>query len=38
MHSGDENVSAGAIIKLKKNILDFDSLIAGSEARDARKP
>ncbi len=35
LHSNDENVSAGAIAKLKQNILDFDTLIARSEARDA---
>lgn len=29
------DVSAGAIAELKKNILDFDSLIARSHARDA---
>ena len=34
MHSGDENVSPGAITKLKQNILDFDTLIHRSEARE----
>ncbi len=35
LHSNDENLSASAIAKLKQNILDFDTLIARSEARDA---
>ena len=34
MHSNDENVSADAIAKLKRNIDDFDELIARSLARD----
>ena len=38
MHSDGENVSAGAITKLKKNILDFDTLIARTEARGAKEP
>lgn len=33
LHSDDLNVSAGAIAKLKQNILDFDTLIARSEFR-----
>lgn len=35
MHAADVNVSVDAIAKLKRNILDFDELIARSEARDA---
>jgi hypothetical protein len=34
MHAAGEDVSAGAILLLKKNILDFDTLIARSEQRD----
>jgi hypothetical protein len=34
MHSNDENVSGGAVAKLKQNIKDFDELIARSEGRD----
>jgi len=34
LHANDEDVSADAIAKLKQNILDFDTLIARSEARD----
>lgn len=33
MHSNDQNVSAGAIAKLKRDIIDFDELIARSVAR-----
>lgn len=33
LHSNDENVSPAAIAKLKQHILDFDELIARSEAR-----
>lgn len=36
MHANEENVSLGAIAKLKQNIIDFDQLIAASKARDAR--
>ncbi len=35
MHSDDENVSAGAIVMLKRHIKEFDQMIARSEARDA---
>jgi hypothetical protein len=34
MHSNDVNVSPDAIAKLKRNIQDFDELIARSDARD----
>jgi hypothetical protein len=34
MHSAGKDVSADAIVQLKKNILDFDTLIARSESRD----
>ncbi len=34
MHSGDLDVSPGAITKLKQNILDFDTLIHRSEMRE----
>jgi len=34
MHTADVNVSANAIKKLKRNILDFDELIARSDARN----
>jgi hypothetical protein len=34
MHSAGEDVSVDAIALLKKNILDFDTLIARSQARD----
>jgi hypothetical protein len=34
MHSAGKDVSVDAITLLKKNILDFDTLIARSEARD----
>ncbi|MGH6987355.1 MAG: hypothetical protein ACRED9_11030 [Caulobacteraceae bacterium] len=37
MHSNDENVSAGAIVMIKRHIKEFDELIARSEARDAPK-
>ena len=35
MHSGDENVSPGAIVMIKRHIKEFDELIARSEKRDA---
>ena len=35
LHANDVDVSAGAIAKLKQNILDFDTRIARSEARDS---
>ena len=35
IHANDTDVSVAAIAKLKQNILDFDQLIARSEARDA---
>lgn len=34
MHTGDENVSAAAIARIKKNIREFDEVIARSEARE----
>ena len=34
MHSDEENVSAGAIIMIKRHIKEFDELIARSEARE----
>jgi len=34
MHSNDVNVSTDAIAKLKQNIMDFDQMIARSEARE----
>ena len=34
MHSDNVDVSAGAINKLKQNIIDFDTLIHRSEMRD----
>jgi hypothetical protein len=34
IHSGVENVSEGAIERLKREIEDFDGLIAVSERRD----
>ncbi len=34
MHSDNVDVSAGAIVKLKQNIIDFDTLIHRSEMRD----
>lgn len=36
MHSGAENVSEGAIDRLKREIEDFDGLIKVSERRDAK--
>jgi hypothetical protein len=33
LHAAHEDVSVDAIAKLKRNILDFDQLIARSEAR-----
>ena len=36
IHAGAENVSEGAIERLKREIEDFDGLIAVSERRDAR--
>lgn len=43
LHANREDVSAGAIAKLKRNILDFDQLIHRSEVRavqasDAGRP
>ena len=35
LHSAGVDISADAIVTLKQNILDFDKLIARSEARDA---
>lgn len=35
MHSGGEDVSAGAIVMIKRHIKEFDELIARSEKRDA---
>lgn len=35
IHSGDVDVSAAAIAKLKQNIKDFDELIARSDARNS---
>ena len=34
MHSDDENVSAGAIVMIKRHIKEFDELIVRSEKRD----
>ncbi|MBC6982861.1 hypothetical protein [Caulobacter sp. 17J80-11] len=34
MHSDGENVSAGAIVMLKRHIKEFDQLIAQSEKRN----
>ncbi|MBV9510509.1 MAG: hypothetical protein JO303_09550 [Caulobacteraceae bacterium] len=34
LHSNSEDVSAGAIARLKRDIFDFDHLISQSEARD----
>jgi len=34
MHSDSVDVSAGAITKLKQNIIDFDTLIHRDEMRD----
>jgi len=36
LHSNSQDVSAGAIAKLKHDILDFDQLIHRSEQRAAR--
>ena len=36
IHSGVENVSQGAIERLKREIYDFDGLIGVSERRDAQ--
>jgi hypothetical protein len=38
IHAGGENTSPDAISHLKQNILDFDTLIARSEARSAADP
>jgi len=35
IHTADVDVSAAAIAKLKKNIRDFDELIARSDARNS---
>jgi hypothetical protein len=35
IHSGPENVSHGAIARLKREIEDFDGLIGVSERRDS---
>ena len=35
MHSADQDVSAGAIVMIKRHIREFDELIAQSEKRDA---
>lgn len=35
MHSAGENVSAGAMVMIKRHIKEFDELIARSEKRDA---
>jgi hypothetical protein len=34
LHANEADVSAEAIKRLKQNILDFDTLISRSEARD----
>jgi len=34
LHSDDVNVSPDVIVRLKREILDFDQMIARSEARD----
>lgn len=36
MHTAGEDVSPDVIVRLKKEILEFDSMIANSEKRDAR--
>lgn len=36
MHSAGVDVSPDAIIRLKKEIVDFDQMIARSEAREAQ--
>lgn len=38
MTTGEEDVSAGAIARLKRNIQDFDELIARSDARNGPPP
>jgi len=35
LHSDDVDVSPDVIVRLKREILDFDQMIARSEARDA---
>jgi hypothetical protein len=35
MHSGGDDVSAGAVVMIKRHIKEFDELIARSEKRDA---
>jgi len=37
MHASDVNVSQGAITTIKRQIQDFDELIARSEARDPER-
>jgi hypothetical protein len=37
LHAHDLNISAGAISMLKKNIRDFDEMIARSDARQAQE-
>lgn len=37
MHSNSDNISGAAIARLKRDILDFDGLIAASDAREARR-
>jgi hypothetical protein len=34
LHANDVDVSANAIAKLKRNIMDFDTMISRSEARE----
>jgi hypothetical protein len=34
LHSDNENVSAGVIVRLKREIRDFDEMIARSEKRE----
>ena len=38
IHSGEDNVSAGAIERLKREIEDFDGLIRVIEKRNAKRP
>ncbi len=38
MTSDEDDVSAGAIARLKKNIHDFDTMIGRSDARESKKP
>jgi len=38
LHAAGIDVSADAIATLKRNILDFDTLIARSEAREPKPP